>query len=88
MTGLGLDLFGEEDRIKAVLGFLQDPAVFEKVRKKALNCFQLISFLYPFYLLLLFDSFSFIFVFHFLFFKGGPGSCSELCGYRSTLISR
>ena len=40
VTGLGLDLFGEEDRIKAVLGFLQDPAVFEKVRKKALNYLQ------------------------------------------------
>ena len=34
VTGLGLDLFGEEDRIKAVLGFLQDPVAFEKVRNK------------------------------------------------------
>ena len=34
VTGLGLDLFDEEDRIKAVLGFLQDPVAFEKVRNK------------------------------------------------------
>lgn len=32
VTGLGLDLFCEEDRIKSVLGFLQDPVAFEKVR--------------------------------------------------------
>ena len=37
VTGLGLDLFGEEDRIKAVLGFLQDPVAFEKVRNKYIN---------------------------------------------------
>ena len=55
VTGLGLDLFGEEDRIKAVLGFLQDPVAFEKVRNKYIKFnfffnFLTMSFFLFFYL--------------------------------------
>ena len=41
ILGLGLNLFSDEDRLRAVQGFLMDPGSFEKVRNSTSSALTL-----------------------------------------------